>query len=530
MTPFVSLSLSHAFLNVQIDNQLLTTFNPVVLHSKTSTPPQFLKLATVRDKTYSNILYLRYFSLLIRECWVCCDEELLLKLLSFSDFLMESLNEGNESEYEDINPMKIADNDAMQDQMIYNSLFLLNPIQVNVTFIPRKGSKKDIRKSEITRLFLRLPEEMLPEIENAPLRLHGLLLQNSYTTRSELLSKLQARYKSQLSRRFFVLIGSLNVLGNPINFVQNLGTGVRDFFYEPAKGIAISPKEFGKRIGRATELMARKTLFAVFDAASKVTENLGKGVAALSMDRPYQRQRTGEVLGHKPQNLIKGLQYGAQSLIRNVKKGIAGLVEKPREGAKREGVKGALKGVAKAIAGVIIKPAVGCFDLVSKTTEGIKNVTKLSFVVNRKRPPRYFGPEHRHITVYSPYEARGQELLYSLRTREEGYVDREQTYLFHEEWPASNRFIIISDKRIYYSNKLNVEWEIKWKDVITIHMRTQWQTPCIVILVQLPKTQLARVIDCIHHNQAEKLYNTLRQLWKRWKLSRGEMERFKCEI
>jgi hypothetical protein len=96
--------------------------------------------------------------------------------------------------------------------------------------------------------------------------------------------------------------------------------------------------------------------------------------------------------------------------------------EQPRKGAKAEGTKGAIKGVAKALAGyhwflpitrcwmglclnnqlfvrVIIKPTVGCLDLISQTTEGIKNVTKLEFVIERRRPPRYFGPKHHNITV-----------------------------------------------------------------------------------------------------------------------------------
>jgi hypothetical protein len=72
--------------------------------------------------------------------------------------------------------------------------------------------------------------------------------------------------------------------------------------------------------------MAKKSLFAFFDVASKVTKNLGNGVAALTLDKSYQTQRAGETLGHIPQNFVKGLQYGAQSLVQNVKKGITGLI------------------------------------------------------------------------------------------------------------------------------------------------------------------------------------------------------------
>jgi vacuolar protein sorting-associated protein 13A/C len=34
------------------------------------------------------------------------------------------------------------------------------------------------------------------------------------------------------------------MLGNPVGLVGNLGTGVADFFYEPAQGLVKSPKDF----------------------------------------------------------------------------------------------------------------------------------------------------------------------------------------------------------------------------------------------------------------------------------------------
>lgn len=41
------------------------------------------------------------------------------------------------------------------------------------------------------------------------------------------------------------IIGSADFLGNPVSLINNLGTGVYDFFYEPIKGVVKSPKDFG---------------------------------------------------------------------------------------------------------------------------------------------------------------------------------------------------------------------------------------------------------------------------------------------
>ena len=42
---------------------------------------------------------------------------------------------------------------------------------------------------------------------------------------------------------FFFLIEE-DALGNPVGLFNNLGTGVVDFFYEPAQGLVKSPKDF----------------------------------------------------------------------------------------------------------------------------------------------------------------------------------------------------------------------------------------------------------------------------------------------
>ena len=53
--------------------------------------------------------------------------------------------------------------------------------------------------------------------------------------------------------------------------------------------------------------------------------------------------------------------------------GVTDVIRKPIEGAKKENLKGFSKGIIKGLGGVVLKPISGVFDLVSKTTEGIKN-------------------------------------------------------------------------------------------------------------------------------------------------------------
>lgn len=52
--------------------------------------------------------------------------------------------------------------------------------------------------------------------------------------------------------------------------------------------------------------------------------------------------------------------------------GVTGIVTKPVEGAKQEGVKGFFKGAGKGLVGVVVRPASGVVDFASSSFDGIR--------------------------------------------------------------------------------------------------------------------------------------------------------------
>jgi vacuolar protein sorting-associated protein 13A/C len=50
---------------------------------------------------------------------------------------------------------------------------------------------------------------------------------------------------------------------------------------------------------------------------------------------------------------------------------VTGLVTKPLQGAKNEGVKGFFSGGVKSVFGIVVNPITGIMDAISKTAEGI---------------------------------------------------------------------------------------------------------------------------------------------------------------
>jgi hypothetical protein len=63
-----------------------------------------------------------------------------------------------------------------------------------------------------------------------------------------------------------------------VSLVSNLGTGVYDFFYEPAQGLVRSPQDFGKGLAKGTTSLFKNSLSGIFNTAAKISSSLGKGI------------------------------------------------------------------------------------------------------------------------------------------------------------------------------------------------------------------------------------------------------------
>ena len=130
----------------------------------------------------------------------------------------------------------------------------------------------------------------------------------------------------QFLRELFKIVGSFDVLGNPMSLVSNLGSGVYDFFYEPAQGLVRSPKDFMEGIAKGTTSLVKNSVFGIFNTASKISSSLGKGLATLSMDEAYMRERELSLGVDKPHYIGEGIALGIRDLGLGIYKGLTGIV------------------------------------------------------------------------------------------------------------------------------------------------------------------------------------------------------------
>jgi hypothetical protein len=71
-----------------------------------------------------------------------------------------------------------------------------------------------------------------------------------FMSTEELAETLQAIYFQSIVSQIYKIVGSLELVGNPVGLVSSLGFGVSAFFYEPAHAIISNPTDIEK-IGRA---------------------------------------------------------------------------------------------------------------------------------------------------------------------------------------------------------------------------------------------------------------------------------------
>jgi vacuolar protein sorting-associated protein 13A/C len=155
-------------------------------------------------------------------------------------------------------------------------------------------------------------------------------------------------------------------------------------------------------------------------AATKITGSVGKGVAALSMDKAYllKRQQIGSKDSRYLMKPLEDIGYGLYH-------GVTGVVTSPYQGFKRNGIRRAVLGFGKGVAGLTVKPVVGVLNSVTHTGYALREGARLVTIDKRGEPvrrcklPNVFGTDTRLLLPYSIALARGAYVLKQLYGQDE---------------------------------------------------------------------------------------------------------------
>ncbi|KAL9595366.1 MAG: hypothetical protein Q9219_006492 [cf. Caloplaca sp. 3 TL-2023] len=464
---------------VQIDNQLYGGIFPILLYpsvvpktgKEMEAHPIFHSMVTrVKDDSYG-VLYIKYATLLLQQMTLEIDEDFIFAMLDFAKVPGASWSEEHEGKLCDEDLDIPEPKQEQQGQDVYFELLHLQPMQLDLSFVrtERINAEDTTSSSNPLMFFVNVMTMSIGNVNDAPLRLNALMLENARISVPALMANIQGHYTQEVVRQIHIVLGSADFLGNPVGLFNNVSSGVADIFYEPYQGLVMTdrPQELGIGIAKGASSFVKKSVFGFSDSMAKFTGSMSKGLAAATLDKEYQDQRRMSKSRNRPKHALYGVTSGGNAFASSMASGIGGLARHPLQGAEKEGLPGFVKGVGKGFLGLATKPAIGAFDLASNMAEGVRNTTTVFDAegLDRVRLTRFIGLDG-IVRPYTQREALGQ---FWLKTLDDGKYFHED-YIAHLELPGKDMMVMLTYNRIMLvkTKKLKMEWDIKLNDIQTI--------------------------------------------------------------
>ncbi|KAJ8247516.1 hypothetical protein GJAV_G00247290 [Gymnothorax javanicus] len=463
---------------LQVDNQLTGAIFPIVFHpvpppksiALDSEPKPFIDVSIItRFNEHSQVMQFKYFMALVQEMAVKIDQGFLGAIIAL--FTPATDLEAEKQR----NKLIEKDLEALQAELMETSMtdtsglsffehFHISPIKLHLS-LSLGSSGEDSEKQEMVaiqsvNLLLKSIGATLTDVDDLIFKLAFFEVKYQFYRREKLMWAVIRHYSEQFLKQMYVLVLGLDVLGNPFGLIRGLSEGVEAFFYEPFQGAVQGPEEFAEGFVIGVRSLLGHTVGGAAGMVSRITGSVGKGLAAITMDKEYQQKRREE-MNRTPKDFGESLAKGGKGFLKGVVGGVTGIVTKPVEGAKKEGAAGFFKGIGKGLVGVVARPTGGIVDMASSTFQGIQRVAESTEEVNKLRPVRLIR-EDGIIRPYDQVESQGYDLFQRSEIKQlDGEIFRE-----HCEYPGHRRTnIIVTNRRVMcvkeieFVGHFNKEWE-----------------------------------------------------------------------
>ncbi|MBZ3889115.1 Vacuolar protein sorting-associated protein 13C [Sciurus carolinensis] len=466
---------------LQVDNQLPGTMFPVVFHpvappksiALDSEPKPFIDVSIItRFNEYSKVLQFKYFMVLIQEMALKVDQGFLGAIIALFTPTIDPEAERKRTK------LIQQDIDALNTELMETSMtdmsilsffehFHISPVKLHLSLsLGSGGEESDKEKQEMiaihsVNLLLKSIGATLTDVDDLIFKLAYYEIRYQFYKRDQLMWSVVRHYSEQFLKQMYVLVLGLDVLGNPFGLIRGLSEGVEAFFYEPFQGAVQGPEEFAEGLVIGVRSLFGHTVGGAAGVVSRITGSVGKGLAAITMDKEYQQKRREE-MGRQPKDFGDSLARGGKGFLRGVVGGVTGIITKPVEGAKKEGAAGFFKGIGKGLVGAVARPTGGIIDMASSTFQGIQRAAESTEEVSSLRPPRLI-QEDGIIRPYDRQESEGYDLFENHIKKLEG-----ETYRYHCAIPGSKRtLLMVTNRRVLCIKEVE----------ILGHMSVDWQCP-----------------------------------------------------
>jgi len=392
-----------------------------------------------------------YFSLLLQHVVVQIEESAIWRIVHFVDAFLSSFSMTPSGRRFIEKAQNFVSRVLIALASFVSVKFLqLHPISVDVSALVDSNSRKT--SSLLFRpivAFLSGLGAVLGSLESIPLRLRSFVIEQYRGPAGTLIHDLADHYTRQALRETYKVLGSLDILGDPLGFVGHVRQGVSDFMYEPSSAVVADPVKFGKQFAKGSTSLVSHTAQGVMYSLGKFTGTLGKGIALLSMDEKYVSKRVYETRKSRKKHGRKlredlvsaGIHFGEEVI-----SGVSGVVKNPLKGIRSRSAKAFVKGIGQGAIGLFVKPIAGALNFASRSLESAAGSLHDEEYGERLRPNRYL-KRGEVVKPLDPLMTLGGWVLslVDLTLKRPSY---DEQILLVEELVSDGGFVVISDRRI----------------------------------------------------------------------------------
>ena len=313
----------------------------------------------------------------------------------------------------------------------------------------------------------------LGRISNCPLKFKEQIIEKVYMSWYDLSWKIINPYIKQGIVQIYKILGSLDIIGNPVNLINNITEGVYDIVLVPGKGI--KKRYIGVGIAKGVGSLMTGVVGGAFDSLQRITTTLLVSVQSIA-----GRERQDILLEdqNEPDNILSGLYEGFTGFGSEIGRGVYNLFTQPCTNFSKNGISGFCSGLCKGVIGFLLCPASAVLKLVSSISAGIKNTCfylsgRKRLKTERFRHPRIIVEGEEKVHSYNEDKAEAKEMLFILKK------ENTDNILYAEDFICADsgferRFstAILTDKAIYVvynTQKIIFEELIKNIKTVTIH-------------------------------------------------------------
>ncbi|XP_078281630.1 intermembrane lipid transfer protein VPS13D isoform X1 [Rhinoraja longicauda] len=434
--------------DVQIDNQLLGTTQPIILSLTPNTPESETETIEFGPAVQINAMKIpsknaltelfKHLMTTVRKLTVQIEEKLLLKLLQF--FGLGQLDQDVEKPDENA-PEQNNEKSGTAKRYYFENLKLSMP-QIKMSVFT--SSKLPVELKALKGML----GIRLIRFEDAVIHLDPYTRVHPYETQEFIINDILKHFKEELMSQATRILGSVDFLGNPMGLLNDVSEGVSGLI------------KYGNVGG-----LIRNVTHGVSNSAAKFAGTLSDGLGK-TMDTRHQTER--ESIRYQAVTSGEHLVAGIQGLAHGILGGFTSVITSTVEGVKTDGgVGGFFSGLGKGLVGTITKPVAGALDFASETAQAVRETTTVNnhrMLNQRNRKPRCCIGPHGLLPRYSDKQADGQEQLFRV-------TDNIQAEFFIAVEQIDSYCVLISSKAVYflkrgeYVDRDAIFLEVKYDDL-----------------------------------------------------------------